>query len=148
MGRTTHPHIPASTWHQGNIFGTIAVSVELLRDELKESMTMAQKVRVYLIDDIDGSDATETVSFSVDGVSYEIDLNEKHAQELRDAFSTWVGHARRATGAARRGGRRASTPRSSDAAAIRAWARENGYEVSDRGRVSAEIREAYEQRNR
>lgn len=109
---------------------------------------MAQKVRVYLIDDIDGSDATETVSFSVDGVSYEIDLNEKHAQELRDAFGKWVGHARRATAATRRSGRRASTPRSSDAAAIRAWARENGYEVSDRGRVSAEIREAYEQRNR
>ncbi|MPV48437.1 MULTISPECIES: Lsr2 family protein [unclassified Pseudactinotalea] len=110
---------------------------------------MAQKVRVYLIDDIDGSDASETVSFSVDGVSYEIDVNDKHAQELRNSFSTWVSHARRATGGARRGGRRAAAPRSaSDAAAVRAWARENGYEVSDRGRVSAEIREAYEQRNR
>lgn len=109
---------------------------------------MAQKVRVYLIDDIDGSDATETVSFSVDGVSYEIDLNDKHAQELRDSFATWVSHARRAAGSTRRTGRRSSSARSSDASAIRAWARENGYEVSDRGRVSAEIREAYEQRKR
>lgn len=109
---------------------------------------MAQKVRVYLIDDIDGSDAAETVSFSVDGVSYEIDLNEQHAQELRNAFGTWVSHARRATGSvSARRGRKSSASRS-DASAIRAWARENGYEVSDRGRVSAHIREAYEQRNR
>lgn len=109
---------------------------------------MAQKIKVYLIDDIDGSDATDTINFGIDGVNYEIDLNETHAAELRSALEKWTTHARRIparrtrrTGAARPGG-------TSDAAKIRAWARENGYEVSERGRVPAEIREAYEQRAR
>lgn len=109
---------------------------------------MAQKIKVYLIDDIDGSDATDTVNFTVDGVNYEIDLNEKHAAELRADFDKWIANARRVGGRrARRtgGGRGAGT---SEAALIRAWARENGYEVSERGRVPAEIREAYEQRKR
>lgn len=104
---------------------------------------MAQKVRVLLIDDLDGSDAVETVSFAVDGVTYEIDLNEKNAGDLRDAFAPWIGHARR-SGGRRSGGRRSSsTARNGDTAAIREWARSNGYEVSDRGRVPADIREAY-----
>lgn len=106
---------------------------------------MAQKVKILLIDDLDGSDADETISFAVDGVSYEIDLNNEHASELREAFSRWIGHARRAGGrrsTGRRGGA-GSSARSGDTGAIREWARENGYKVSDRGRVSAEIREAY-----
>jgi hypothetical protein len=104
---------------------------------------MAQKVKVLLIDDLDGSDADETVSFAVDGVSYEIDLSSSNASDLRDAFAKWIGHARKS------GGRRAPARRSSgstsggDTGAIREWARANGYKVSDRGRVSAEIREAY-----
>ncbi len=109
---------------------------------------MAQKIKVYLIDDIDGSDATDTINFAIDGVNYEIDLNEKHAAELRSAMEKWVSHARRLP--ARRT-RRTGTARAagtSDAAKIREWARENGYEVSERGRVPAEIREAYEQRVR
>lgn len=108
---------------------------------------MAQKIKVLLIDDLDGSDAEETVSFAVDGVSYEIDLNEGNAAELREAFARWIGHARKA-GGRRSTGRRASAATTSsssggDTGAIREWARANGYKVSDRGRVSAEVREAY-----
>ena len=102
---------------------------------------MAQKVNVQLIDDVDGTEAVETLTFGLDGVQYEIDLNEKNAGKLRKAFEPWVGNARR-SGGRRRTGRGA--PRSSgEAAKIREWARSQGYEVSDRGRVPAEIREAY-----
>ncbi|GAB2605161.1 histone-like nucleoid-structuring protein Lsr2 [Pseudactinotalea suaedae] len=108
---------------------------------------MAQKVKVLLIDDLDGSDADETISFAVDGVTYEIDLNAEHAAELREAFARWIGHARRSGGRRSATTRRAASgsapARSGDTGAIREWARENGYKVSDRGRVSAEIREAY-----
>lgn len=111
---------------------------------------MAQKVQVLLVDDIDGGAADETVTFALDGVSYEIDLTTEHAAELRDALGTWVGHARKVGGrsSGRSGGSSSgggSRPRrSSDAGAVRAWAKENGHEVSERGRISAEIREAYE----
>ncbi|RMI12652.1 histone-like nucleoid-structuring protein Lsr2 [Cellulomonas triticagri] len=108
---------------------------------------MAQKVQVLLVDDIDGGTADETVTFALDGVSYEIDLTTAHAAELRDALATWVGHARKVGGRASSGrsSSGASRPRrSSDAGAVRAWAKENGFEVSERGRISAEIREAYE----
>ena len=108
---------------------------------------MAQRVNVVLVDDIDGTDAAETVSFALDGVDYEIDLSDKHAGELREAIALYVGHARR-TGGRRKGNRRSSTGGSgagggASAADIRAWARENGWEVPERGRVSAEVREAY-----
>jgi hypothetical protein len=106
---------------------------------------MAQRVNVVLVDDIDGSDAVETVGFALDGVDYEIDLSEKHAADLRNAVSLYVGHARR-TGGRRKGAKRSSSPASSEAtsaADIRAWARENGWDVPERGRVSAEVREAY-----
>ena len=108
---------------------------------------MAQRVNVVLVDDIDGSDAVETVSFALDGVDYEIDLSEKHAGELRNAVSLYIGHGRR-TGGRRRSGRRSSASNAAgsegaSAADIRAWARENGWDVPERGRVSAEVREAY-----
>ena len=108
---------------------------------------MAQRVNVVLVDDIDGSDAVETVSFALDGVDYEIDLSEKHAGELRNAVSLYIGHGRR-TGGRRRSGRRSSASNAAgsegaSAADIRAWARENGWDVHERGRVSAEVREAY-----
>jgi len=110
---------------------------------------MAQRVNVVLVDDIDGSDAVETVSFALDGVDYEIDLSEKHTDQLRKAFAPYVGHARR-VGGRRKLGRRSSASNSSassadgaSAADIRAWARENGWEVPERGRVSAEVREAF-----
>src|SRR4051812_50119181 len=59
---------------------------------------MAQKVQVILVDDVDGGEASETVSFSLDGVSYEIDVSESNAGALRDALAPWVGHARRVGG--------------------------------------------------
>ncbi len=59
---------------------------------------MAQQVQVVLVDDLDGGKAAETVSFALDGVTYEIDLSAKNAAKLRDAFGSWVGHARRAGG--------------------------------------------------
>ena len=113
---------------------------------------MAQRVNVVLVDDIDGSDAVETVGFALDGVDYEIDLSEGHAVDLRDALSLYIGHGRR-TGGRRRGGRRSSPSATTtngsgaSAAEIRAWARENGWDVPERGRVSAEVREAYARAN-
>src|SRR5690625_7677502 len=79
---------------------------------------MAQKIKVYLIDDIDGSDAVDTINFAIDGVNYEIDLNEKHAAELRGAFEKWTTHARKLAGrrTRRSGGARATG--TSDAAKI------------------------------
>ncbi len=108
---------------------------------------MAQKVQVLLVDDVDGSTADETVTFALDGVSYEIDLTSAHATDLRDAFGSWVGHARkvggRATGRSAVRGRRTSSGATGDATAIREWARANGHDVSERGRISAEVRAAY-----
>ena len=107
---------------------------------------MAQRVHVVLVDDIDGSDATETVTFGLDGSTYEIDLNEKNAAALREALAPYIGHARRSGGARKAGGRRAAAPAASGptAAEVREWARENGWDVPDRGRVSAEVRSAYD----
>ncbi|MCL2092006.1 MAG: Lsr2 family protein [Micrococcales bacterium] len=103
---------------------------------------MAQKVQTLLIDDIDGSAADETVTFGLDGVSYEIDLTAANAAKLRDAIGVWVGSGRKV---GRIGGRARRRPAGSgDAQAIRDWAKANGYEVSGRGRISAQVRAAYE----
>jgi hypothetical protein len=104
---------------------------------------MAQRVNVVLVDDIDGSDAVETVSFSLDGVGYEVDLSEAHAAELRAALALYIGHARRTGGRRRKAQASGSGGSGTSAAEIRDWARQNGWEVSERGRVSAEVREAY-----
>lgn len=98
---------------------------------------MAQKVSIVLVDDIDGDEATETVSFALDGREYEIDLNDRNAAKLRDAMAPFVGHARRG------GGRKRNRSGGPNPADIRAWARENGFTVPDRGRVSSQVREAY-----
>ncbi|HTY71700.1 MAG TPA: Lsr2 family protein [Actinomycetes bacterium] len=105
---------------------------------------MAQKIQVVLEDDLDGGPADETVVFGLDGTTYEIDLNKKNASKLRDALAPWVGAGRR-TGAGRGGARRARgrASRGSQAGDVRTWARENGYQVSERGRISAEIQAAY-----
>jgi hypothetical protein len=108
---------------------------------------MAQKVHIVLEDDLDGSEATETVSFALDGTSYEIDLNEGNAAKLRDALAVYIGHGRRVTGGNRRGGRRAAATAGTSAKEVREWARENGYDVPDRGRIPAEVRSAYEAAN-
>lgn len=113
---------------------------------------MAQKVTVSLVDDMDGSTAAETVEFGLDGVSYEIDLSDGNAKKLRDALAGYVTHARRAGGRRRSaggtprrasgGGARPSVDREQNAA-IRDWARKQGMKISDRGRIPAEVLEAY-----
>ncbi|MCP2266479.1 Lsr2 family protein [Promicromonospora thailandica] len=109
---------------------------------------MVQKVQLVLEDDIDGGAAHETVNFGLDGVSYEIDLNAEHAAQLRDALASWVGHARKVKAPVARGTTTTRRSRSgSDTAAVREWAKANGYTVSDRGRIAAEVQEAYAKAN-
>ena len=105
---------------------------------------MAQRVNIVLEDDLDGSEADETVTFALDGVTYEIDLNAANAAGLRDSLAPYVGHARRAGG--RRAPGRPSSSRGGkrDLTDVRDWARKNGHKVSDRGRISAEIQAAYD----
>ena len=107
---------------------------------------MAQRTIVLLADDLDGeSEASETVSFALDGTSYEIDLSEENASRLREAFTEWTPHARKIGG--RAGTRRSSTPSprrsTEDTQGIRDWARGAGYQVSPRGRIAQKIRDAY-----
>jgi len=104
---------------------------------------MAQKTHIVLEDDIDGSAATETIIFGLDGTTYEIDLNDKNAGKLRTALAPYVGHARKVGPAPRRGRKAAASPDGPSAREIREWARRNGYDVPDRGRVSADVRAAY-----
>jgi hypothetical protein len=102
---------------------------------------VAQKIQTLFIDDLDGSTAEGTVRFGLDGTEYEIDLNEKHAKALRDALARYVGAARRASGGARRPartGRRASA-NGLNTTEVREWAKAQGIEVKDRGRVPAEL---------
>jgi hypothetical protein len=117
---------------------------------------VAQKVQVMLVDDVDGGEAAETVGFGLDGVNYEIDLSGDNAAQLRNALSTWVGHARRVGGRSAPARKRASRSGSGsgagsgsghDTAAIREWARQSGHKVSDRGRISAEVLAAYQEAN-
>lgn len=118
---------------------------------------MAQRVLIILEDDVDGSTAEETIQFGLDGKSYEIDLNNSNAATLRSALERWVGHARRSSGARKpstvnkpstiTSERRPSAPVKIDrmqSMAIRQWARANGHQVGDKGRVAAPIMEAFE----
>jgi hypothetical protein len=110
---------------------------------------VAQKVTVQLLDDLDGTQSNDisTVTFGLDGVSYEIDLTEANADNLRKALEGFVSHARRTGGRIKRGTsstRAGSATSHEQAQAIREWARKNGHEVSDRGRIPASIVEAFE----
>ena len=102
---------------------------------------MAQKIQTLFIDDLDGSPAEGTVRFGLDGTEYEIDLNEQHAKALRDAMARYVSAARRASGAARRPARtgRQASASGFNATEVREWAKAQGIEVKDRGRVPAEL---------
>lgn len=109
---------------------------------------MAQ--RTVLVDDLNGETADETVTFALDGVSYEIDLSEANVQKLRDVLAPYVGQARKAgegrsSGPGRPRARTSPRPaRSGNTAEIREWAKANGYQVSERGRIPAPIQEAYD----
>ena len=100
---------------------------------------MATKILTTLQDDIDGSDATETVRFALDGVEWEIDLSERNANRLRNSLSDFIAHGRKV------GGKRRKPTSSSqtDTKAIRKWAEANGIEVSARGRIPTEVVERY-----
>jgi len=102
---------------------------------------MAQKVQTLLVDDLDGSNAETTVRFALDSSQYEIDLNEVHAKELRESLAPYVGRARRISGAFGRTARRrqAGAADEADSTEVREWARKNGIEVKDRGRVPQDI---------
>lgn len=114
---------------------------------------MARRIVHQLVDDIDGTvlevGEGETVHFSLNGTSYEIDLNSAHAEELRQALEPYITAGRRAGSGASSGGGRSSSSsrkrpsRNPEVAAIRAWAKENGYTLSERGRVPAPILDAY-----
>jgi nucleoid-associated protein Lsr2 len=124
--------------------GVVAlVSVDWPNDDevRQKGSTVAQKIQTLFIDDLDGSEAEGTVRFGLDGTEYEIDLNAEHAQALRDALARYVRAAQRAGGGTRRpgrGGRRASAS-GPDSTEVREWAKAQGIEVKDRGRVSAEV---------
>ena len=115
---------------------------------------MAQQTTVRFIDDLDGSDATGSVGFSLEGRNYQIDLSDENAAKLRDALAPFIDVARKLGGrSSRRPGRTqrqtavAEKPARStreDASAIREWAREHGHQVSDRGRISADVQAAYD----
>jgi hypothetical protein len=99
-----------------------------------------------LVDDFDGGPADETIRFSMDGTDYEIDLSKENAENLRAAVAPFAGAARVVGGRTRRGARERGTPQPTlgpDARSVRAWAQENGYQMSPRGRISREIVEAY-----
>jgi hypothetical protein len=117
---------------------------------------MAQKVLVQFVDDLDGSvgEDVSTVSFALDGVSYEIDLREVNAAKLRDSLEDFVNSARRTGGRIKRGVTPAQAPSTPAKAtetrskeqtkAIREWARKNGHDLADRGRIPASVIEAFE----
>jgi hypothetical protein len=110
---------------------------------------VAQKITTLFIDDIDGGAAEGTVRFALDGTEYEIDLNAKHSEELRSALGKYVSHARKVGGAARRAGRAAGragrgSGSTLNTTEIRNWARENGYDIKDRGRVPADLVAKYQ----
>ena len=102
---------------------------------------MAQKVQTLLLDDIDGSDADETVRFGLDGASYEIDLSAAHAQDLRSALGRYVAAGRKASPV--RGAPARKTPRAASnghgSTEARDWAKAQGIEIKDRGRVPADV---------
>jgi hypothetical protein len=116
---------------------------------------MAQKVDVRFVDDLDGSEASGTVTFALDGRAYEIDLSDDNAARLRDSLATFIAAARR-TGSRRSRSQRSTTseapaaptrPSREATAAIRTWARENGHDVSERGRIPKAVIEAYNSAN-
>lgn len=107
---------------------------------------MAQQVQVSWLDDVDGSAATETVSFELDGRAYEIDLSEGNAARLRALLADFVAAGRRVGGRAAEPSRAARTAGSERTPAIRAWAQAQGLTVPARGRLSGDIVRAYDER--
>jgi len=104
---------------------------------------MAQKIQTLFIDDIDGGEADGTVRFGLDGTEYEIDLNAKHSEELHAALENYVAHARK-VGLAKRSARGRRAAQAVDTGKVREWAKVNGYDIKERGRVPADILAKYQ----
>ncbi len=115
---------------------------------------MAQKVITTLVDDLDGTEITdgegETIHFAIDGTSYEIDLTAGNAEKLRDALQPYIDNGRRArnTTSQPKAASTSSSNSREDLAAAREWLKNNGHQVSDRGRVPNKLLELYRTRNR
>jgi hypothetical protein len=103
--------------------------------------TVVQQVKYILLDDLDGADAAERVLFALDGVNYEVDLSAENAKKLREGLQPWIDAGRRVRNARPAG--KAVKAAGDETAKVRAWGREQGMEVSDRGRIPIEVREAY-----
>jgi hypothetical protein len=112
---------------------------------------MAKQTTVTFVDDLDGSEASGTLAFGLDGRSYEIDLSEKNTDKLRKALTPFIDAARKVggRGSGRGRGQRQSAAWSNreETQAIREWARQNGRQVADRGRIPVSIVEAYQKAN-
>jgi hypothetical protein len=104
---------------------------------------VAQKIETVFIDDLDGSKADTTIRFGLDGAGYEIDLNAAHADEFRKAAERYIGAGRKVSGSAprtaRAGGRRSTATDGPSSSKVRDWAKSQGYEVKERGRIPAEL---------
>lgn len=120
-------------------------NIESNPSSLKGVNKLAQRVRIELTDDIDGSEAKSTVRFSLDNTSYEIDLSEAHEEELRGALEKFIQSARKVSGSARGASKRSGSATSSrdETQAIRLWAADNGINVNTRGRISSDVVEKY-----
>jgi hypothetical protein len=108
----------------------------------KKGTTVASRTIIEVTDDLDGSKADETIRFALDNADFEIDLSKAHADELRGALDRYM-KAGRKTGGKRDGRRRSAAATDGEIKDIRDWAKKQGLQVSDRGRVSADVREAY-----
>ena len=106
---------------------------------------MAKQVLTVITDDIDGSKGAQTVTFSLEGAEYSIDLNDKNLKKLRDALTPYTAAGEK-IGKTRRARNSTSTGSRSDSAEIRAWAAESGVEVSSRGRIPQSVTDAYDAR--
>ena len=106
---------------------------------------MAQKIQMLFVDDIDGGEAEGTVRFGLDGVGYEIDLSVAHSEELHKALAPYIAHARKVGGSRRAVRGRSGNGSAVDTHKVREWARGQGIEIKDRGRVPADVVEKYRQ---
>ena len=102
---------------------------------------MVSKVITRLEDDLDGSEAAETIHFSVDGVEYEIDLSKSNADKFRNSFGDYISHGRKVGGSRR--GRKSTSSGGVDIRAVRKWASSNGIQVTTRGRIPADVISKY-----
>jgi hypothetical protein len=107
----------------------------------RREKAVAQKVEVLLVDDLDGGKADETVTFALDGTQYEIDLSSEHASQLRESLSEYVGSARKIGGRrqGRGAGRRSRAPGEPSSHEVREWAKSQGIQVNERGRIPSDV---------